>query len=512
MDAIVTAAGIVSLLALLSVWTSKKSPGLPLPPGPPRIPFLGNALDIDITEPHATYARWGHQYGEIIYSRLLGQDYIIVNSEKVARTLSDTRRSAVYAGRPQLSIYKLLGLEYSTAMLPYGDAWRVHRKLFHQTLRSDAAVKYQPIYMSKAISLVQNLLQDGAAPNLETILQAFVATTVLSLTYGYNIESQDHPVVKLVQTLNNMLSKEGTPEKSALFETFPFVKYLPSWIPGLGFLGRLATCRRLTKEVWDQPFEYTKGEVAAGTAPQSVVADFLTSNQEDKGNQPCQELEATMKAAAATVYLAGAETSSSVLHTFILAMILFPEVQEKARAEIDSVVGEDRLPTFGDRDSLPYIEAIICETMRWHPPVPLGIPHATTTDDVYQGFRIPKGVIIIFNEWAMSRDCVNPDHFDPGRHLLPTGELSPNARMSGSSSFGFGRRVCPGRFFAEGVLWAAFVQILATLRFSKATDASGHPVEINPVFTNGVTSQPAPFQLSITGTARAQLIDKYESL
>jgi cytochrome P450 len=81
-------------------------------------------------------------------------------------------------------------------------------------------------------------------------------------------------------------------------------------------------------------------------------------------------------------------------------MILFPEVQEKAQAEIDSVGGlkTDRLPTFGDRDSLPCVEKIICETMRWHPPVPVppfltGAPHATTTDDVFQGFRIPKGAI-----------------------------------------------------------------------------------------------------------------------
>ncbi|KAJ8588502.1 cytochrome P450 [Rhizopogon salebrosus TDB-379] len=238
-----------------------------------------------------------------------------------------------------------------------------------------------------------------------------------------------------------------------------------------------------------------------------MVADFLIS-QEDTNSGLDQELETAMKAAAATVYIAGAETSSSVLHTFILAMILFPEVQEKALAEIDSVVGTDRLPTFGDRDSLPYIEAIICETMRWHPPVPLGAPRATTTDDVYQGFRIPKGAVIIFNAWAMSRDCVNPDRFDPGRHLLPTGEISPTARMSESPFFGFGRRVCPGRFFAEGVLWAAFVQILATLRFSKAKDVNGRPIEIDPVFTNGVTSHPAPFQLSITGTERAKLIDK----
>ncbi|KAJ8596623.1 CyP450 monooxygenase [Rhizopogon salebrosus TDB-379] len=507
MDIVAIAIGVVSLVALLSVWTSRrKSHSLPLPPGPRRIPFLGNVLDIDITEPHVTYTQWGLQYGDVVYSRLLGQDYIIVNSEKVARMLSDTR-SAVYADRPIFSIYKLLGVESSTVLLAYGNTWKVHRKLFHQTLRSDVIVKYQAFYTSKAISLVQNLLQDGAATNLVTILQAFSATTVLSLTYGYNIRSEDHPVIKLVRKLTTILAKENTPEKAALLQTFPFVKYLPSWLPGLGFIEHAAAARQLAKSVWEQPFEYTKSEVAAGTAPQSMVADFLIS-QEDKNSELYQELETAMKAAAATVFMAGADTSYSVLHTFILAMILFPEVQEKALAEIDSVVGTDRLPTFGDRDSLPYVEAIICETMRWHPPVPLGIPHATTTEDVYQGFRIPKGAVIIFNAWAMSRDCVNPDHFDPGRHLLPTGELSPTARIPGSPSFGFGRRVCPGRFFADGVLWAAFVQILATLRFSKAKDMNGRPIEIDPVFTNGVGSQPAPFQLSITGTERAKLFDK----
>ena len=132
MENIDIAIGAVSLVALLSVWTSlkTKSPRFPLPPGPPQIPFLGNALHIDITEPHVTYTQWGHQYGssslvntftvsteacpsplrhvgDIIYSRLLGQDYIIVNSEKVARALSDTRRSAVYADRPKFAIYKL---------------------------------------------------------------------------------------------------------------------------------------------------------------------------------------------------------------------------------------------------------------------------------------------------------------------------------------------------------------------------------------------------------------------
>ena len=62
----------------------------------------------------------------------------------------------------------------------------------------------------------------------------------------------------------------------------------------------------------------------------------------------------------------------SVLHSFVLAMVLYPEVQRKAQAEIDSVVGKDRLPDFGDQPLLPYVTAILEEALRWHPVVPLG--------------------------------------------------------------------------------------------------------------------------------------------
>ena len=76
---------------------------------------------------------------------------------------------------------------------------------------------------------------------------------------------------------------------------------------------------------------------------------------------------------------------------FILAMTLHREVQEKAQAEIDRVIGSDRLPTFEDRRSLPYVEAVYREVLRWRPVAPLGFPHCTTADDVYNGFYIPKG-------------------------------------------------------------------------------------------------------------------------
>ena len=77
---------------------------------------------------------------------------------------------------------------------------------------------------------------------------------------------------------------------------------------------------------------------------------------------------------------------------FTLAMMLYPEVQKKAQEEIDRVVGSSRLPTLADRASLPYVDALYREVLRWHPGAPLSFAHVTLKDDVYKGFHIPKGI------------------------------------------------------------------------------------------------------------------------
>ena len=105
-------------------------------------------------------------------------------------------------------------------------------------------------------------------------------------------------------------------------------------------------------------------------------------------------------------------------------MALYPEVQKKAQAEIDIVVGPNRLPDFGDRPSLPYINAVIKEVMRWHLVVPLGeifffyhhdsqttaipslffskaLPHMSSNEDEYDGYYIPKGTVVFGNSWSV---------------------------------------------------------------------------------------------------------------
>lgn len=97
----------------IGVWlairiTSKRS-ALPYPPGPRRLPIVGNAFDIDLKEPHVTYTKWAKSYGDIVYSRMFGQDVIIVNSERMARLLAD-QRSSIYSDRPHSPIYPLAAI------------------------------------------------------------------------------------------------------------------------------------------------------------------------------------------------------------------------------------------------------------------------------------------------------------------------------------------------------------------------------------------------------------------
>jgi cytochrome P450 len=93
------------------------------------------------------------------------------------------------------------------------------------------------------------------------------------------------------------------------------------------------------------------------------------------------------------------DQTGNIVANFFLAMMLHPEVQAKARDEIDRVIGPTRLPNFEDRKDLPYVEMVVWETFRWHPVGPLALPHMTTAEDVCEGYLIPAGALVIPNIW-----------------------------------------------------------------------------------------------------------------
>ncbi|KAI1172680.1 cytochrome P450 [Nemania sp. FL0916] len=201
------------------------------------------------------------------------------------------------------------------------------------------------------------------------------------------------------------------------------------------------------------------------------------------------------KWSAMSLYAAGADTTVSAIACFFLAITLYPETQKRARKEIDEVVGSDRLPATTDRERLPYIDAIVKETLRWHPIAPMGIPHQNTEDDVYEGYLIPKGSMLFANIWHFTHDPEryhDPFEFKPER-FLPGAADKPEPDPK-QFAFGFGRRACPGNHLADNTLFLMIAQSLAVFDIEAGENINRDP-EI--MFQSGVVSHPAPFASNI---------------
>jgi len=181
----------------------------------------------------------------------------------------------------------------------------------------------------------------------------------------------------------------------------------------------------------------------------------------------------------------GVDTTLVPVYAFILQTVLNPEIQRRAQKELDTVIGPPdspsfRLPTFEDRPQLPYIEALLKESLRWHPSVPSGVPHTSMEEDEYRGWRIPKGSIVFPNAWGMLRDeeiYSDPHIFKPER-FLETEKKPAEPDPSISGVFGFGRRGCPGRLLAETSIWLQIANLLAAFSFAPAKDSKGNVIDL----------------------------------
>jgi cytochrome P450 len=178
-------------------------------------------------------------------------------------------------------------------------------------------------------------------------------------------------------------------------------------------------------------------------------------------------------------------------------MMAFPEVQRRAQAELDAVIGRDRPPNFADVPHLPYVCAVIKEILRWRPAVPVGVPHATIEDDWYEGMFIPKGTVCIPNAWHCNHDRAvfgdDADEFRPERHLDQQGELLSGlteTNGAGHITYGFGRRICVGKELADDSLFINTARMLWAANFERTRDKNGKevPLDVDTVVDVGLVA------------------------
>ncbi|KAK0200113.1 cytochrome P450 [Desarmillaria ectypa] len=467
---------------------------VPLPPGPKPLWLLGNVFDLTAKELWLVVTKWGKKFGDVVYIHVFGQGLVFLNSAEAVSDLLD-KRGSLYSDKPQLvMVGELCGCENMVAFTGYGDRMRRQRKLLTSALGVKAVPAYQPLMEEETQVFLRRLLATPDEHLLHT--RRYAGGLTLSVVYGYTVSSNDDQFLRMaeecVDILSNRIASGG-----GLWpvDIFPSLKNWPLWAPGSGFRKNAMVWKAKMEEFVDKPFEYTLRSLKYGTYAPSFCSRLL----EEMDNHSDQFMF-DLKWSANSMYSASGDTTITTVMHFILAMILHPEVLEKARQEIDSVVGTERLPTFADRASLPYVDAILKETWRWGVPVPLCLPHRLMEDDMYRGMLIPKGSLVFGNIWSILRDesiYPNPDAFEPERFLKPVDPVTEKRRDVRNYVFGFGRRTCPGAHLVESSAWLLIASMLATLDMRKSVDDAGNVIEPVVEFDNSVFRTPNPYKCTI---------------
>ncbi|GAB1517022.1 hypothetical protein RhiTH_000065 [Rhizoctonia solani] len=421
--------------------------------------------------------------GDIISFNLLGETIIVLNSSDAAEDLL-SKRSSIYSDRPRASTTmatsdRLVGWGNNTGIIRYGERWRAQRRMTHELLHKRASEELWPSIIKNSRLALEQLLDKP--DEFESHLRRMAGSSIIKSVYGYEATASNDALFEAVSQAVQGFS-QAVLASNFYVNLFPWMQYIPAWFPGAQWKRKALAWREQTDQMLNIPYNWTRDKMESGTAPPSMLSRLLGSYRKELSDE---EKNITLWAAGTLFGAlrpfntcivqneAGTDTTVASSLIFVMAMAMHPEVQTRAQAEIDSVLGGSRLPEMDDRQSMPYVHAIVKEVLRWRSVLPLGTPHASIEEDFYQGYRIPKGATIIPNQWAMSNDkrvYSNPERFDPSRYLDTSVPEAP--------AFGFGRRSCPGIHFAQAALFMVASGMLACFDISPKKDSEGHPIPL----------------------------------
>ncbi|TFK73172.1 cytochrome P450 [Pluteus cervinus] len=477
---------LIFVLATLTtaIYRRVKKGRLPYPPGPKKWPIIGNMFSIPEDQPWIAFKQWSEEKGsDVISVEVLGSHMVVLNSSTAVRDIMD-KRSSNYSDRQ--------GWTWNFAFMPYGPVWKEHRRVFRQEAEYPEARLHQPHALLAARRFIKHVLHEPITWTEH--LRHMAGLVVLSTAYGIDVKPQGDPFIEIAEKAMGGLAKGGN-TGTYLVDFIPALKYIPEWFPGAGFQKEAKEWYKWVTLLPDAGFQLAKANYVsdAGTGKYCIAARVLDKLRDDPDRD---RKEKVLRNALGVFYSAGSDTTVSSISTFVLAMVLNPDIQQKLRSAVEAVVGTDRLPEFEDVEPIDYLHAVVKETLRWQPVTPLAVAHGASDDDVYNGYHIPKGAAVVGNSWALLREegtwGPHPDQFRPERFLTTDGKLNP-AVPHPDSAFGFGRRICPGRIIAYSSMMITCASLLQCFNIIKQKDIDGQEITPKVEYTTGLLSFPKPF-------------------
>ncbi|XP_050218836.1 cytochrome P450 81Q32-like isoform X1 [Mercurialis annua] len=430
-----------------------------LPPSPPARPIVGH-FHLLKQPVHQTLHELAKKYGEILFLRYGNRKVLVISSPSAVEECF-TKNDVIFANRPRSLAGKHLNYNCTTmGSCNYGDHWRNLRRLTTIELFSTSrTASFSGIRTEEVRSLLKQLFLNSKGESSKVSLTSkFLELTFNNMMrmiagkcyYGKNVIDQDGELLQEI-----LKETEALRGSSNLYDYFPVLR----WVDYQGVEKKMLRLKKKMDSFLQDLIEEHR-RARAETESSATLNLHKASNQKLdmtlidvmlslKETEPEFYTDQTIKGVILTILTAGSQTSAATLEWAMSLLLNHPEALQKAVAEIDVVVGIDKLLSETDVQKLSFLQNVINETFRLFPTAPLLLPHESSADCTVCGYDVARGTLLLVNTWSMNRNpklWEDPEKFMPER--FEGGEGEENKLLP----FGAGRRACPGAGLAKRVI------------------------------------------------------------
>ncbi|XP_062868683.1 vitamin D 25-hydroxylase isoform X2 [Trichomycterus rosablanca] len=406
----------VTLLLIRQLLRQRRPRGFP--PGPSALPVIGNILAL-ATEPHVYMRKQSEIYGQIFSLDLGGISTVILNGYDAIKVCL-SHQSEVFADRPSLPLFQKMTKMGGLLNCKYGRAWIEHRKLAVNSFRyfGSGQIMFQRISEECMFFLDAIDEHKGRPFNPKHLVTNAVSNVTNLVIFGQRFTYDDQDFQHMIEIFSENVELAAS-AWAFLYNAFPWLEYVP--------FGKHQRLFHNAKKVYDF-LQLIIERFSQGRIPQSprhYIDAYLDEMEQSTKDKSVSFSKENLIFSVGELIIAGTETTTNTLRWAMLYLALYPSIQDKVHKEIDSVLN-GRPPTLEDKQRMPYVEAVLHETLRFCNIVPLGIFRATSQDTVVHGYTIPKGTMVITNLYSVHFDekyWSNPGVFCPERFLDVNGNF-----------------------------------------------------------------------------------------
>ncbi|KEP51678.1 putative cytochrome P450 family protein [Rhizoctonia solani 123E] len=454
------------ILAIGYFWHWQGSRRKRMPPGPIRVPILGNLglLQLKRTDIFDQLRELNLKYGPLASLKLGSSNIIVIGGDgSLVRELLD-KRGSIYSNRPTEPTQEMTGGGDNVLFQTNTEKWKAARKQIVRHYPRASDPEQVRLQEAESVQLLHDFLRQPEQ-NIQHTMR-YTTSIITCLNYGVRCATYEDPIVRDMETIMTFIPRPPV-------DHFPLLRYLPDFM-----LGNWRLKAERAKALMDKVYGGLT-EIGWERGSNGLNTDNLAYKL--RLNEGVTQLTRNHQARICGIVLeGGSDIVAGVISTVILALLDDTQCQDRARQEIDSIYDEDTLPRWDDEQRMPFVRAIVKETLRWRPPLPICVPHRLEQDDTYAGYFIPKDSRVICNIWAIHTSperYENPHKFNPERFLehklsMANSMVQSDPFERDHFTFGAGRRSCPGVQLAEQGIFIAISRLLWAFEFSVPSGAS----------------------------------------